>query len=56
MKENGVGAQDEHFLKPPNRWANREGELSDPTIPKELCGGRLTKLGGPLRISRVLLQ
>ncbi len=56
MEENGVEAQDEHFLPPPNRWANREGELSDLTIPKELCGGGSTRLGGPLGVSRILLQ
>jgi len=51
VEENGVEAQDEHFLLPPNRWANREGELNDPTIPKELCGGKSTRLGGPLKAS-----
>jgi len=56
VKENGVGVQDEHFLLPPNRWANREGELSDPTIFKELCGDGSTRLGGPLGVNRVLLQ
>jgi hypothetical protein len=33
METNGVEAQDEHFLPPPNRWTNREGELGHPTIP-----------------------
>jgi hypothetical protein len=28
-----------------NRWTNREGELGDPTILKELCGDGSTKLG-----------
>ncbi len=56
MGENGVGAQDEHFPPPPNKWANQKGELSDLTIPKELCGGKLTRLGGPLGVSRVFLQ
>ncbi len=27
-----------------------------PTIPKELCGGRSTRLGGPFGVGRVLLQ
>jgi hypothetical protein len=52
----GVGTQDEHFVPPPNRWTNREGEFADPTILKELCGGKPTRLGGPFGISRVLLQ
>jgi len=56
MEANGVGAQDEHFLLPPNRWTNREGELGYPTIPKELCGDESTRLGGPLGVSQVLLQ
>jgi len=38
MEVNGVEAQDEHFLPPPNRWVNQEGELNDPIIPKELSG------------------
>jgi hypothetical protein len=41
------GAQDEHLLPTLNGWTNREGELGDPTIPKELCGGGSTRLGGP---------
>jgi hypothetical protein len=56
VEENGVGAQNEHFLSPPNKWANLEGEFSDPTIPKELCGDGSTRLGGPLGVSQVLLQ
>ncbi len=56
MEANGVGAQDEHFLPPPNRWTNQKGELGYPTIPKELCGGESIRLGGPLGVSRVLLQ
>jgi hypothetical protein len=56
VEDNGVEAQDEHFLPPPNRWANREGEFNDPIIPKELCGSGSTRLGGPLGVSRVLLQ
>jgi hypothetical protein len=52
----GVGTQDEHFFLPPNRWTNREGQLGDPTILKELCGDRLIRLGGPFGVSRVLLQ
>jgi hypothetical protein len=50
-KKNGVEAQDEHFLSPPNKWANREGEFSDPTIPRELCGDGSTRLGGPLGVN-----
>ncbi len=56
MEAHGVEAQDEHFLSTPNGWTNREGELGDPIIPKELCGGRLTRLGGPFGVDRVLLQ
>ncbi len=55
MEVNGVRAQDEHFLPPPNRWTNREGQLGDPTILKELCGSGLTRLGGPFGIGRILL-
>jgi hypothetical protein len=39
VEVNGVGTQDEHFIPSPNQWTNREGELGDPTILKELCGG-----------------
>jgi hypothetical protein len=35
---------------------NRKGELGDPTILKELCGGESTRLGGPFEVSLVLLQ
>jgi hypothetical protein len=35
MEAHGVGAQDEHRILTPNRWTNREGELGDPTIPKD---------------------
>jgi len=56
MEVNGVGTQDEHFILSPNQWTNREGELGDPIIPKELCGSGSTRLGGPLGVSRVLLQ
>jgi len=51
VEENGVGVQDEHFLPAPNRWTNREGQLGDPIITKELCGGGSTRLGGPLGVS-----
>jgi hypothetical protein len=51
VEENGVGTQNEHFFLTPNRWANREGEFSDPTIPKELFGDGSTRLGGPLGVS-----
>ncbi len=44
VETNGVGTEDEHFLPPPNRWTNREGELGDPTIPEELCVGGSTRL------------
>jgi len=51
-----VEAQDKHLILTPNRWTNREGELDDLTIPKELCGGGSTRLGGPFGVGRVLLQ
>jgi hypothetical protein len=50
MEANGVGTQDEHFVPSPNWWANRKGQLGDPTIPKELCGSGLTRLGGPFGV------
>jgi hypothetical protein len=56
MEANGVGAQDEHFLSSLNRWTNQESELGYPTIPKELCGGGSTRLGGPFGVSKFLLQ
>jgi hypothetical protein len=43
----GVEVQDEHFFSSPNQWTNREGELGDPTILKELCRNpTLAKCGG----------
>ncbi len=56
MEANGVGAQDEHFISPPNQWTNRKGQLGDPTILEELCGDGSTRLGGPPGVSRILLQ
>ncbi len=56
VEANGVGTQDEYFVPSPNRWANRKGQLGDPTIPKELCSGESTRLGGPFGVSRILLQ
>jgi hypothetical protein len=55
VEANGVGTQNEHFILSLNRWTNGEGELDDPIIPKELCGGGTTRLGGPFGVSRVLL-
>jgi hypothetical protein len=55
MEAHGVRAQDEHFFPSSNRWTNREGELGDPTILKELCGGRSTRLGGSFGVSQILL-
>jgi hypothetical protein len=51
VEANGVGTQDEHFIPSPNRWANRKGQLGDPTIPKELCGGGSTRLGDHLELA-----
>ncbi len=45
MEVNGVGAQDEHFLLPPNRWTNREDELGDPTILKKIMWRQINKIG-----------
>jgi len=56
VEAHGVGAQDEHLISTPNGWTNREGELDDPTIPKELCGNGSIRLGGPFGVGRVLLQ
>jgi hypothetical protein len=46
----GVGAQNEHLIPTPNGWTNRKNELGYPTIPKEVCGGESTRLGGPFRV------
>jgi hypothetical protein len=51
-----MAVEDEYCIPPPNRWTNREGQLGDRTILEELCGGGLTRLGGPFGVSRVLLQ
>ncbi len=56
MEAHGVKAQDEHLIPTPNGWTNQEGELSDPTILKELCGSGSTRLGAPFGVGRVLLQ
>jgi hypothetical protein len=56
MEAHGVRVQDEHIFFTPSGWTNRKGELGYPTIPKELCGGELTRLGGPFGVGRVLLQ
>jgi hypothetical protein len=55
-KDVGVGAQDEHLIPTPNGWTNQEGELGYPIIPKELCGDKSTRLGGPFRVGRISLQ
>jgi hypothetical protein len=55
-KRMGLELKMSTLFRPPNRWANRKGQLGDPTIPKELCGGGSTRLGGPFGVSRVLLQ
>jgi hypothetical protein len=55
VEAHGVGVQDEHLISTPNQWTNREDELGDPTIPKELCSGGSTRLGGPFGVGRVLL-
>jgi hypothetical protein len=50
VEVHGVKAQDEHLIPTPNKWTNRESELGYPTIPKELCGSGLTRLGGPFGV------
>jgi len=53
VEAHGVGAQDKHLIPIPNGWTNQEGELDDPTIPKELCGDGpiwATRLGGPFGV------
>jgi len=56
VKVHGVEAQDEHFIPTPNIWVTQKGELGYPTILKELCGNRLTRLGGSFGVGQVLLQ
>jgi len=56
VEAHGVGVQDEHFIPTPNEWTNQEIELGYPTIPKELCGNKSTRLGGPFGVGQVLLQ
>jgi len=56
VEVHGVGAQDEHLISTPNKWANRENEFGHLTIPKDLCGDGSTKLGGLFGVDRVLLQ
>jgi hypothetical protein len=56
VQAHGVGAKDEHFIPTPNGWINRESELGNPTIPKELYGSKSTRLSGPFGVGRVLLQ
>jgi hypothetical protein len=56
VEAHGVRAQDEHLILTPNGWTNRESELGYSTIPKELCGGGSTRLGGPFGVGRILLQ
>ncbi len=51
VEVHGVEAQDEHFISTPNEWTNRENELGYPTIPKEICGNKSTRLGGPFGVS-----
>jgi hypothetical protein len=54
VEAHGVEVQHEHFLPTPKGWRNRKGELDHPIIPKELCGGGSTRLGGPFAVGRVL--
>jgi len=56
VEAHGVETQDEHFILIPNRWTNQESELGYPTIFEELCGSRLTKLGGPFGVGQIFLQ
>jgi len=56
VEAHGIGAQDEHLVLTLNGWTNQKSELGYPTILKELCGGGSTRLGGPFKVDRVLLQ
>jgi hypothetical protein len=56
VEAHGVKAQNEHFILTLNKWTNRENELGYPTIPNELCGSGSTRLAGPFRVGRNLLQ
>jgi len=56
VESHGVRAQDEHLIPTPNRWPNRKGELGCPTILKELCGSKSTRLNGPFGVGWILLQ
>jgi hypothetical protein len=56
VEAHGVEAQDEHLILIANIWTNQKSELGYPTIFKELCGGISTRLGGPFRVGRILLQ
>jgi hypothetical protein len=56
VEAHGIGPQDEHLIPTPNEWTNLENELGYPTIPKELCGGESSRLGGPFGVGQVLLE
>ncbi len=56
MEVHGVKTQHENLISTPNKWTNRENELGYPIIPKELCGYRSIRLGGPFGVGRLLLQ
>jgi hypothetical protein len=55
VETHGVETQDEHLIPTPNGWTNQDSELGYLTIPKELCGGKSTRLGGPFGVGRILL-
>jgi hypothetical protein len=56
VEAHGVEAQDEHLIPTLNIWVTPKSELGYPTSLKELCGSKLTKLGGSLGVDQIFLQ
>jgi hypothetical protein len=56
VEVHGVGAQDEHLIPTFKIWIDQKIELGYPTILKELCANKPTRLGGPFGVARILLQ
>jgi hypothetical protein len=56
VEAHGIKAQDEHLIPTPNIWVTQKSELGYPTILKELCGRRSTRLIRSFGVGRVLLQ
>jgi hypothetical protein len=53
VEAHGVEAQNEHFIPTLNIWLTPKSEFGYPTILKELCGSKLTKLGGSFGVDQV---